>query len=110
MGFYLTTSSENAVPEKSRYDSIGNRRSSVISNQISEITTYAANSLNQYSAISNQQSQILPAYDLDGNMTSYKDWTFAWDAENRLILASNATTVVSNTYDYMSRRVSKRTQ
>jgi RHS repeat-associated protein len=40
-------------------------------------------------------------------MTSYRDWTFVWDAENRLILASNATMVVSNSCDYMSRRVAK---
>jgi RHS repeat-associated protein len=90
-----------------RYDPIGNRRSSANSNQVSEITTYAANSLNQYTQITNNQSQITPAFDADGNMTSYKDWTFAWDAENRLVMASNATTVLSFTYDHMSRRVVK---
>jgi len=89
------------------YDPIGNRISSEISNQISEMTHYAANSLNQYSRISNQTSQVTPSYDYDGNMTGYKGWTFVWDAENRLIIASNATTVVSNTYDYMSRRITK---
>jgi len=90
------------------YDLIGNRQKAVqtIDNRLQTID-YVANSLNQYSAISNQQSKITPSYDLDGNMTSYKDWTFTWDAENRLVLASNATTVVSNSYDYMSRRVSK---
>ena len=86
------------------YDPIGNRISATNN---AEAWSYAANSLNQYSQLTNNQSPITPTYDLDGNMTGYKDWTFAWDAENRLILASNATTVVSNSYDYMSRRVSK---
>ena len=90
-----------------RYDPIGNRRTSAISNQISKITTYAANSLNQYTNITDPPATSNPSYDLDGNMTGYKDWTFVWDAENRLVLASNATTVVSNSYDYMSRRVAK---
>ncbi len=100
-----------------RYDPIGNRRTATNN---AEAMSYAANSLNQYSAISNQQSQILPAYDADGNIVAlrslgeggggYKDWTFVWDAENRLVLASNANTVISNSYDYMSRRVSKTTQ
>ena len=87
-----------------RYDPIGNRR---VATNNAEAWNYAANALNQYSQISNQTSQVAPTYDLDGNMTSYRNWTFVWDAENRLVLASNATTVVSNTYDYMSRRVSK---
>jgi RHS repeat-associated protein len=45
-------------------------------------------------------------------MTSYGQWRFTWDAENRLALASNTVSglTVSNTYDYMSRRVSKTTQ
>ena len=86
------------------YDPIGNRR---MATNNAEALSYVANSLNQYSQISNQTSQVTPAYDLDGNMISYKGWTFVWDAENRLVLASNATTVVSNSYDYMSRRVAK---
>ena len=86
------------------YDPIGNR---VAATNNTEVWSYAANSLNQYSQITNNQLPITASYDLDGNMTGYKDWTFAWDAENRLVLASNATTVVSNLYDYMSRRVAK---
>jgi len=86
------------------YDPIGNR---TVATNNDEALSYVANSLNQYSQISNQTSQVSPAYDSDGNMTGYKGWTFVWDAENRLVLASNATTVVSNSYDYMSRRVVK---
>ena len=87
-----------------RYDPIGNRR---VATNNAEALAYAANSLNQYTNITDPSATSNPSYDLDGNMTGYKDWTFVWDAENRLILASNATTVVSNSYDYMSRRVSK---
>jgi len=86
------------------YDTIGNRRTATNN---AEAWNYVANALNQYSQITNNQSPITPTYDLDGNMTGYKDWIFVWDAENRLVLASNATTVVSNSYDYMSRRVAK---
>ena len=95
------------------YDPIGNRRTAtntcLATGGNAEAIAYVANSLNQYSAISNQQSQttLVPAYDLDGNMVSYNGWTFGWDAENRLISASNAMTVVQNAYDYMSRRVTK---
>ena len=87
-----------------RYDPIGNRRTATNN---AEALAYAANSLNQYTNITDPSATSNPSYDLDGNMTGYKDWTFVWDAENRLILASNATAVVSNTYDYMSRRVAK---
>ncbi len=87
-----------------KYDPIGNRRAATNN---AETLAYAANSLNQYTQITNNQSPITPAFDLDGNMTTYKDWSFAWDAENRLVMASNATTVLTFTYDYMSRRVSK---
>jgi len=87
-----------------RYDPIGNRRTATNNSAVSE---YLANCLNQYSQITNNGALITPQYDLDGNMTSYGEWRFAWDAENRLVMASNATTVVSNSYDYMSRRVAK---
>ena len=90
-----------------KYDPIGNRRTATNN---AEALAYTANALNQYSAITGSSVTSAPSYDLDGNMTAYKDWTFTWDAENRLVLASNATTIVSNSYDYMSRRISKTTQ
>jgi len=86
------------------YDPIGNRRTSTNN---AEALAYSANSLNQYTNIVDPSATSNPSYDLDGNMTAYKGWTFVWDAENRLVFASNATTVVSNSYDYMSRRVAK---
>ena len=88
------------------YDPIGNRITSTISNQTYEIIRYAVNALNQYTNISDG-GVVEPSYDSDGNLTNYAGWTFVWDAENRLVGAMNGVTVVSNAYDYMSRRVSK---
>jgi hypothetical protein len=74
---------------------------------------YTANELNQYFLISNHVNpvnpvQISPAYDLDGNMTWDGRFSYAYDAENRLVAAySNGLCVVSNAYDHMSRRVLK---
>ena len=86
------------------YDPIGNRISAEFN---TNMISYVASELNQYTQISNLQSQIVPIYDVDGNMTSYNGWTFSWDAENRLVTASNQGTVVKNAYDYMSRRIQK---
>ncbi|OGV41195.1 MAG: hypothetical protein A2X46_07540 [Lentisphaerae bacterium GWF2_57_35] len=86
------------------YDPIGNRISAAFN---TNMISYVASELNQYTQISNLQSQIVPIYDVDGNMTSYNGWTFSWDAENRLVTASNQGTVVKNAYDYMSRRIQK---
>ena len=83
------------------YDPIGNRRWATNN---AEVTEYLANELNQYTNITGLGA---PAYDADGNMVSCGGWTFVWDAENRLIVASNEAIVVNNTYDYMSRRIEK---
>ena len=41
-------------------------------------------------------------------MTQYGDLAFFWDAENRLLgVASNGIALVTNRYDYMSRRIEK---
>ncbi len=87
-----------------RYDPIGNR---TVATNNGAVTEYLANSLNQYFVISNQQSQIAPAYDLDGNLTNDGRFTFAWDAENRMTGASNEAVVANYLYDYMSRRYRK---
>ncbi len=89
------------------YDPIGNRLTST-KNQAT--TTYTANNLNQYTAISGQPA---PTYDDDGNMTSQGDWTYQWDAENRLIEAVQTPVVTGAKkltfgYDHMSRRYSKK--
>ena len=99
----LTTAAMGTNNYGYEYDPIGNRLSA--SNN-AEALSYAANALNQYTNIADGVT-LTPTYDLDGNMVTYGDWTFAWDGENRLIGASNGTTVVGCSYDYMGRRYQK---
>ena len=69
------------------YDEIGNS------------ATYTANNLNQYSQFQ---------YDLDGNMLSDGNLSFAYDSHNRLkTVSSNGVLLVTNCYDAKSRRVKK---
>jgi len=90
------------------YDPIGNRIStSETTNSVTSEFQYIVNSLNQYTNIMKDAVATAPLMDDDGNMISYKGWTYSWDAENRLIGASNGTAVLSFSYDYMSRKVSK---
>jgi RHS repeat-associated protein len=91
------------------YDPIGNR---LTASNNAEAIAYAANALNQYTNILSSASsaplrETSPLFDADGNLTNYNGWSYTWDAENRLITAVNGATVVSNQYDYMSRRVAK---
>jgi YD repeat-containing protein len=89
------------------YDAIGNR---VWSAANTLTNTYAANCLNQYTAVT---PSVAVAYDADGNMTRLGDWYHAWDAENRLVqsqpygLATNGAIMVDNRYDHQHRRHSK---
>jgi len=87
------------------YDFIGNHTTSSVD---SVTTTYSANSLNQYTAISNLVLSCNSVYDLDGNLITNGVFSYTYDVENRLTAAySNSVCVVSNAYDYMSRRVAK---
>jgi len=122
-GYYLPSEVTNAVMGENAYgyayDLIGNRTGAAVSSGGGQpdVTAYAANLINQYTAISNGQSAIsIPAYDADGNMTSYVAADAAggavtnflyWDAENRLVLVSNSQFQVSNAYDHRSRRIRK---
>ncbi|OVE76005.1 hypothetical protein BVX97_02690 [bacterium E08(2017)] len=94
---------KNEPKKQSLFDNIGNRN--IVTNN-SETTQYQANSLNQYTNITDGVTNS-PTYDTDGNMLSNGEWTYAWNGENRLVTASNATTVLSFKYDYMGRRFSK---
>jgi RHS repeat-associated protein len=42
-------------------------------------------------------------------MTGFGTWTYTWDGENRLAIATDGSTAVTNGYDSMSRRVAKGT-
>lgn len=45
-----------------------------------------------------------PSHDDDGNMTATGDgWSYAWNGENRLILVSNETVLVTYAYDHRGR-------
>ena len=71
------------------YDSIGNRKLSIVYSGQSAVTnTYAANKLNQYTAIDSGLSAF-PTHDTDGNLTwDGQQWAHLWDAENRLIASA----------------------
>jgi hypothetical protein len=87
------------------YDPIGNRRAATNNAQA---LAYAANGLNQYTNIVGGGT-VVPTYDDDGNMTGFGTWTYTWDGENRLAIATDGSTAVTNGYDSMSRRVAKGT-
>ncbi len=93
-------------PKAYAYDNIGNHTTSSVD---SVATTYSANNLNQYiSILSAPVPPCEPSYDIDGNLLTNGVWSYTYDADNRLTAAySNSVCVVSNAYDYMSRRVLK---
>jgi RHS repeat-associated protein len=86
------------------YDSIGNR---IVATADGSGTEYLSNPLNQYTNLQSTAYSLQPSYDADGNMIVSGDWHLLWDAENRLVMASNATAVVRNVYDHQSRRIRK---
>ena len=83
------------------YDDIGNRT-------IAEGKTYAANNLNQYTAI----DDFTPQYDDDGNQTLIKTetgvWSVVYNAENRPVRWTQGDTVITMAFDRMGRRVDYR--
>ena len=93
------------------YDPIGNREWAALN---AATNLYAADALNLYGEIQATAGGIpsapalTPSYDADGNLTALGPWTYAWDAENRLVSAcSNDALLVVNTYDHQSRRIRK---
>ena len=90
------------------YDSIGNRMSDTL-NGISR--SYAANCLNQYARVDAAQM----VYDADGNLVRDDRFAYAYDAENRMLLArpvapSEGDLAVVNAYDHKHRRIMKRVE
>lgn len=89
------------------YDPIGNRKTSVTEETGTPMTsTYASNQLNQYTAVTGLSPA--PAYDNDGNMATNGGWSYAWDGENRLESAESSTARYEYGYDFMSRRIERR--
>ena len=99
------------------FDEIGNRRTSSECGVRS--AEYAANELNQYTAISTDTSALFvspreiftPLFDADGNQTRVKTatgtWQVSYNGENRPILWTCGETNIVMSYDRMGRRVTK---
>ena len=90
------------------YDTIGNRTFDML-NGMSR--SYAANCLNQYAQVDAAQM----VYDADGNLVQDDRFTYAYDAENRMLSArpvapSEGDLAVVNAYDHRHRRVMKRVE
>ncbi len=78
------------------FDNIGNRLTASLA---STDWTYSANNLNQYTSTSDGNNTYTPVYNADGCMTTYGDWTYTWNAENRLVSAISSDTKLEFTYD-----------
>lgn len=78
-----------------QYDPLGNREQ--VTDSANGTTTYTANSLNQYTAISGQPA---PAYDPNGNLTGRAGWVYSYDAQNRLVEADGTGTGTRLTFEY----------
>ena len=95
------------------FDDIGNRETS---SERGTNSVYAANQLNQYTAI----DDLTPQFDDDGNQTLVKTvtgiWLVTYNGENRPILWENVSTnsstppLISMSFDRMGRRVTKNDQ
>jgi RHS repeat-associated protein len=83
------------------YDGIGNR---LTAEEDGAGTVCTANNLNQYTAINAEA----PAYDADGNMTSWNGWNYTWNTENRLVAAEKGSIRFEADYDFMGRRFEKK--
>ena len=81
------------------FDKIGNRKSST---GWKPVASYSTNSINQYTLLGSAS----PIHDLDGNLTSDGGtWTYTWNNENRLTVATNGSARLRFTYDYQGRLV-----
>jgi RHS repeat-associated protein len=65
--------------------------------------SYTPNALNQYSAVDSTSY----TYDGNGNLTSDGTFTYAYDAENRLLTASRSGLTAAYSYDPLGRRTHK---
>ena len=110
------------------YDDIGNRKTSF---DLGTNRTYIANSLNQYTSISNSalsaspREEFVPQFDDDGNQTLIQTatgiWQVQYNGENRPVLwkcvstnshipNSSSPSLISMSYDRMGRRITKNAQ
>ena len=97
--YNATTNTQDRLVNYS-YDPAGNR-SSVTDNGAP--TTYTPNVLNQYTAV----GSLHPTYDNNGNLTGQGQWTYTYDALNRMTSAFKNGTTVNFAYDARNRCVSR---
>jgi YD repeat-containing protein len=96
---------------------IGNRTQSSVGLLSPAVTSYTANMLNQYSAITGALAPaVSPSYDADGNQLAGASGqalgqSFEWDGENRLkvVKDSMGNVLVTYAYDAQSRRIRRTT-
>ncbi len=100
-----------AVEYAYQYDDIGNR---ITSTDLVTNRTYTANSLNQYTLISDLcdsaslREEFIPQFDDDGNQTlvrtSTSIWQISYNGENRPVSWTCGTTNIVMSFDRMGRR------
>jgi RHS repeat-associated protein len=91
-----------ATVDSYAYDPNGNRtnRTEKIGvNPTGTVTTYSANALNEYANVSNGAI----AHDNRGNVSIWQDWSYTYDAENRLVSAARTGFTVAFFYDAQGR-------
>jgi len=89
------------LAEVFRYDPAGNRLGVTIGGVAEE---YTVDSLHQYVSVTGKRV----TYDTNRNLRSFRDFTFDYDAENRLVLASSPSTgAVRYEYDALGRLASR---
>ena len=95
-------------PSAYAYDGIGNF-TTLTGGAVTN--TYAANELNQYEEVASGDTILEPTSTSNGELASFGDWTYAYDALSRLTeVRSNGVLVASNFYDHQGRRVRLVTQ
>ena len=82
------------------YDRAGNRET--MTDNTTQ-TNYSVNDLNQYTTAGGGSM----GYDLNGNLTSQGDWSYVYDAQNRLIRAMSPSEQVDFVYDPRNRCISR---
>ena len=101
----VATNTATAANYAYTFDDIGNR---VVADELGTNIAYTANALNQYTNIV-AEAPFTPAFDDDGNQTLVKTstgiWNVMYNAENRPVVWSNETAVVTMDFDRMGRRV-----
>ena len=89
-----------------QYDPVGNRQQVQEQAGTNAVTTaYTANVLNQYTVV----GADVPIYDANGNLGGQAGWSYTYDAQNRLVSATDGTSTTVFSYDARNRCVARKT-